>query len=98
MRIGLTRPGSTRPAVSLWQRLYLRPLPHQQGSLDLRAVARAVFTGGASLLDQFDESAEGRLRVEEGDGRAPRSGPRLGVDRPRTGTDRLVERLGAVGH
>ena len=26
-------PGSTRPSVRLWQRLYLRPLPHQHGSL-----------------------------------------------------------------
>ena len=32
-RIGLTMPGAMRPSVVRWQRLYLRPLPHQQGSL-----------------------------------------------------------------
>src|SRR5918994_1328759 len=32
VRIGETMPGSTRPSVRLWQRLYLRPLPHQHGS------------------------------------------------------------------
>jgi hypothetical protein len=31
-RRGLTTPGCTRPSVGRWQRLYLRPLPHQQGS------------------------------------------------------------------
>ena len=36
VRIGPTRPGRTRPPDALWQRLYLRPLPHQHGSLDLR--------------------------------------------------------------
>src|SRR5262245_48885222 len=38
-RIGLTTPGTTRPASGLWQRLYLRPLPHQQRSFDRRLVA-----------------------------------------------------------
>jgi hypothetical protein len=33
LRMGLTTPGSTRPSSGRWQRLYLRPLPHQQGSL-----------------------------------------------------------------
>src|SRR4029079_17468676 len=33
VRIGDTTPGSTRPSDRLWQRLYLRPLPHQHGSL-----------------------------------------------------------------
>ena len=36
-RIGLTTPCSTRPSSGLWQRLYLRPLPHQHGVVRLRA-------------------------------------------------------------
>ncbi len=32
-RIGLMTPCSTRPSIGLWQRLYLRPLPHQHSSL-----------------------------------------------------------------
>ncbi len=32
-RTGLTVPFTTRPSNCLWQRLYLRPLPHQQRSL-----------------------------------------------------------------
>ena len=43
---GLTTPGSTRPSERLWQRLYLRPLPHQHGSL---ACGRVV-GGLASVL------------------------------------------------
>jgi hypothetical protein len=31
-RIGLTMPFNTRPSSGLWQRLYLRPLPHQHTS------------------------------------------------------------------
>src|SRR5919106_1088461 len=38
-RAGLTRPGRTWSVLALWQRLNLRPLPHQQGSLALRARA-----------------------------------------------------------
>ena len=33
VRIGVTTPCSTRPSVRRWHRLYLRPLPHQHGSL-----------------------------------------------------------------
>ena len=33
VRIGETAPCSTRPSERLWHRLYLRPLPHQHGSL-----------------------------------------------------------------
>ena len=33
--IGLTMPGRMRPSVPRWQRLYLRPLPHQQGSFEV---------------------------------------------------------------
>ena len=32
-RRGLTMPCITRPSSGLWQRLYLRPLPHQHASL-----------------------------------------------------------------
>ena len=38
-RRGPTRPGRMWSVLALWQRLNLRPLPHQQGSLALRARA-----------------------------------------------------------
>ena len=34
-RSGLIRPGWTFPSAVRWQRLNLRPLPHQHGSFDL---------------------------------------------------------------
>ena len=47
-RIGLTTPCSTRPSSGRWQRLYFRPLPHQQASLACGSVAGAwVFSTGA---------------------------------------------------
>src|SRR5579884_4278286 len=33
VRDGPTAPGRSRSWLARWQRLYLRPLPHQQGSL-----------------------------------------------------------------
>src|SRR5690606_41911812 len=36
-RGGLILPGRTRSVLALWHRLYLRPLPHQQGSLAVGA-------------------------------------------------------------
>ena len=41
-RIGLIVPGSTRPSVRLWHRLYFRPLPHQHGSLAWGSTAGAL--------------------------------------------------------
>src|SRR5262245_5738012 len=38
-RGGPTRPGRMWSVLALWQRLNFRPLPHQQGSLALRAKA-----------------------------------------------------------
>src|SRR4029450_14089651 len=38
-RGGPTRPGRMWSVLALWQRLNLRPLPHQQGSFALRAGA-----------------------------------------------------------
>jgi hypothetical protein len=40
--IGLTNPGRMRPSDFLWQRLYLRPLPHQQASFAAGSVVGAV--------------------------------------------------------
>src|SRR5689334_3793934 len=50
-RIGVTRRGWLRAAASafLWQRLTLRPLPHQHGSFDLR-LAAAIGAVGAVLM------------------------------------------------
>lgn len=45
--MGLTTPGWMRPSVPLWQRLYLRPDPHQHGSL---AVGR---TAGGWVIGQM---------------------------------------------
>jgi hypothetical protein len=42
LRIGVTTPGSTRPSDFLWQRLYLRPLPHQHASFAFGKMAGAV--------------------------------------------------------
>ena len=42
-RIGLMTPCSIRPSVPLWQRLYLRPLPHQHGSFEAGSISGAVF-------------------------------------------------------
>src|ERR687889_222118 len=50
-RIGLTVPGSTRPSDRLWQRLYLRPLPHQQGSLACGRVVGALASDCIDLQD-----------------------------------------------
>src|SRR6478752_5568036 len=47
VRIGDTAPCSTRPSERLWQRLYLRPLPHQQGSFACGSRA------GASTTDRI---------------------------------------------
>ena len=44
LRIGETEPCRTRPSERLWQRLYLRPLPHQQGSLACGSRAGASAT------------------------------------------------------
>ena len=41
-RIGDTNPGMIRPSVFLWQRLYLRPLPHQHTSFAAGNVDGAV--------------------------------------------------------
>ena len=43
-RRGLTTPGSTRPSRGLWQRLYLRPLPHQHGSFAVGSTAGGVLS------------------------------------------------------
>lgn len=42
LRVGLTIPGRTRPSSERWQRLYLRPLPHQHGSLEAGRAAGGV--------------------------------------------------------
>jgi hypothetical protein len=44
LRMGLMTPCCTRPSVGLWQRLYLRPLPHQQASFACGS------TAGGSLI------------------------------------------------
>ena len=41
-RIGLTSWGTTRPSRGLWQRLYLRPLPHQHRSFERNTVVDVV--------------------------------------------------------
>lgn len=45
-RIGLITPGRTRPSSGLWQRLYLRPLPHQQASFAWGSEAGGVVDMG----------------------------------------------------
>lgn len=45
VRMGLTMPGWMRPSVPLWQRLYLRPDPHQHGSLAVGRTAGGWFMG-----------------------------------------------------
>ena len=46
-RIGVTNPGRIRPSDFLWQRLYLRPLPHQQASFAAGSVVGAVTDMGS---------------------------------------------------
>ena len=48
VRIGATIPGTTRPSMPLWHRLYLRPEPHQQGSLDCGRTAGTDGVEGCS--------------------------------------------------
>src|SRR5215468_12503542 len=99
-RIGLTRPGWTRPSLARWQRLYLRPLPHQQGSLDLSRRGAAEADVGrllmGSFLNQFDEGAEGVLRVQERHRRTAGPGSRRGVDGAGAGGQGLIQRGRAV--
>src|SRR5205823_2325875 len=59
VRSGLTRPGSTRPSIVLWQRLYLRPLPHQHGSFDLSAT---VLVGAVTPSSVGSRGAAPRTR------------------------------------
>ena len=42
VRIGEMMPGAMRPSSPLWHRLYLRPEPHQQSSLDWGRTAGAL--------------------------------------------------------
>ena len=42
VRMGEMMPGEMRPSSPLWQRLYLRPEPHQQSSLDWGRTAGAL--------------------------------------------------------
>ena len=45
------RPGSTRPSLRLWHRLYFRPLPHQHGSLACGRVEGGLATVCITLQD-----------------------------------------------
>ena len=42
VRMGEISPGAMRPSRPLWQRLYLRPEPHQQSSFDWGRTAGAL--------------------------------------------------------
>ena len=42
VRMGEMMPGEMRPSSPLWQRLYLRPEPHQQSSFDWGRTAGAL--------------------------------------------------------
>src|SRR5437762_1138283 len=81
-RGGLIRPGRTLPALALWQRLYLRPLPHQQGSFERRAIRLiSVVSYRSSHIGRFISG--GSYRVA----RAATPGPGLHVwAQPQTGT------------
>ena len=51
--IGLIVPGSMRPSVVLWQRLYLRPLPHQHASLAAGRTAGGWAAAGLFTLTRL---------------------------------------------
>jgi hypothetical protein len=51
--IGLIVPGSMRPSVVLWQRLYLRPLPHQHASLAAGRTAGGCAAAGLFTLTRL---------------------------------------------
>ena len=51
--MGLIVPGSMRPSVVLWQRLYLRPLPHQQASLAAGRTAGGRAAAGLFTLPRL---------------------------------------------
>ena len=55
VRIGLTAPGRTLPSSGLWQRLYLRPLPHQQDSFAAGGIAGGEV--GDAVLIRFKATA-----------------------------------------
>jgi hypothetical protein len=55
VRIGLTTPGRTLPSSGLWQRLYLRPLPHQQDSFAAGGIAGGEV--GDAVLIRFKATA-----------------------------------------
>src|SRR6185437_497666 len=72
-RRGETRPGSTRWRLAWWQRLYLRPLPHQQGSFDLSG---ALMERGGSAPCHRTGAAAGAPTAQRAGG--PESPIRIG--------------------